>query len=209
MKSLTFFLRTALAQFTTLLNALIRALQIQRRAQLIAVLIVSILIGFLVARTVRSTRATQHQWTSQVSILVTSRNVAVGESLTDANTHRVALPLAIQPPDALTKIPPNAQTRIALSSRTALSTSLIIRDNARIQIPSGWRGVAMPTDLVAPTVIAGDHVDVVTADTVIAAGALVIEVSPTNGITIAVPAESAAVVATASRNGDASLVLAT
>ena len=209
MKSLTFFLRTALAQFTTLLNALIRALQIQRRAQLIAVLIVSILIGFLVARTVRSTRATQHQWTSQVSILVTSRNVAVGESLTDANTHRVALPLAIQPPDALTKIPPNARTRIALSSRTALSTSLIIRDNARIQIPSGWRGVAMPTDLVAPTVIAGDHVDVVTADTVIAAGALVIEVSPTNGITIAVPAESAAVVATASRNGDASLVLAT
>ena len=209
MKSLTFFLRTALAQFTTLLNALIRALQIQRRAQLIAVLIVSILIGFLVARTVRSTRATQHQWTSQVSILVTSRNVAVGESLTDANTHRVALPLAIQPPDALTKIPTNARTRIALSSRTALSTSLIIRDNARIQIPSGWRGVAMPTDLVAPTVIAGDHVDVVTADTVIAAGALVIEVSPTNGITIAVPAESAAVVATASRNGDASLVLAT
>ena len=209
MKSLTFFLRTALAQFTALLNVLIRALQVQRRAQLIAVLIMSVLIGFLVARTVHSTRATQHQWTSQVSILVTSRNVAAGESLTNANTHRIALPLAIQPPDSLTKIPTDARVRIALSSRTALSTSLIIRDNARIQIPSGWRGVAMPTDLVAPTVIAGDHVDVVTADTVIAAGALVIEVSPTNGITIAVPAESAAVVATASRNGDASLVLAT
>ena len=209
MKSLTFFLRTALAQFTTLLNALIRALQIQRRAQLIAVLVVSIVIGFLVARTVHSTRATQRQWASQVSILVTSRNLAAGESLTDANTHHVALPLAIQPQAALTKIPDNARTRIALSSRTALSTSMIIRDNARIQIPSGWRGVAMPTDLVAPTVIAGDHVDVVSADAVIAAGALVIEVSPANGITIAVPAVSAAVVATASRNGDASLVLAT
>ena len=209
MKSLTFFLRTALAQFTTLFNALIRALQIQRRAQLIAVLVVSVVIGFLVARTMHLTRATQHQWTSQVSILVTSSNVAAGESLTDANTHRVALPLAIQPPDSLTKIPTDARVRIALTSRTALSTSMIISDNARIQIPYGWRGVAMPTDLVAPTVIAGDHVDVVTADTVIAAGALVIEVSPTNGITIAVPAESAAVVATASRNGDASLVLAT
>ena len=209
MKSLTFFLRTALAQVTALLNVLIRALQVQRRAQLIAVLIASILIGFFVARTVHSTRATQHKWTSQVSILVTTRNVAAGESLTNANTHPVALPLAIQPPDALTEIPTNARTRIALLSRTALSTSLIIHDNARIQIPSGWRGVAMPTDLVAPTVIVGDHVDVVTADTVIAAGALVIEVSPTNGITIAVPAESAAVVATASRNGDASLVLAT
>lgn len=209
MKSLTFFLRTAIVQFTTLLNVLIRALQIQRRAQLIAVLVVSILIGFFVARTVHATRATQHQWTSQVSILVTSRNVAAGESLTNANTHHVALPLAIQPPDALTEIPINARMRLALSSRTALTASMIIRDNARIQIPSGWRGVAMPTDLVAPTVIAGDHVDVVTADTVIAAGALVIEVSPSNGITIAVPAESAAVVATASRNGDASLVLAT
>jgi Flp pilus assembly protein CpaB len=209
MKSLTFFLRTALAQFTTLLNVLIRALQIQRRAQLIAVLVVSILIGFLVARTVHSTQASQHQWTSQVSILVTSRNVAAGESLTNANTHRVALPLAIQPPDALKEIPANARMRLALSARTALTASMIIRDNARIQIPSGWRGVAMPTDLVAPTVIAGDHVDVVTADTVIAAGALVIEVSPVNGITIAVPAETAAVVATASRNGDASLVLAT
>ena len=209
MKSLTFFLRTALAQFTTLLNVLIRALQIQRRAQLIAVLVVSVVIGFLVARTVHSTRATHQQWASQVSILVTSRNVAAGESITNANTHRVALPLAIQPPNALTRIPTNARLRIALSSRTALSTSMIVRDNARIQIPSGWRGVAMPTDLVAPTVIAGDHVDVVSADAVIAAGALVIEVSATNGITIAVPAESAAVVATASRNGDASLVLAT
>ena len=209
MKSLTFFLRAAIAQFTTLLNALIRALQIQRRAQLIAVLVVSVVIGFLVARTVHSTRATQRQWASQTSVLLTSRNLAAGESLTDANTHHVALPLAIQPQAALTKIPDNARTRIALSSRTALSASMIIRDNARIQIPSGWRGVAMPTDLVAPTVIVGDHVDVVSADAVIAAGALVIEVSAKNGITIAVPAESAAVVATASRNGDASLVLAT
>ena len=209
MKSLTFFLRTAIAQFTTILNVLVRALQIQRRAQLFAVLIISVVIGFLVARTVHSTRASQHQWASKVSILVTTSNVAAGESLTNANTHRVALPLAIQPPDALTEIPTNARMRLALSSRTALTASMIIRDNARIQIPSGWRGVAMPTDLVAPTVITGDHVDVVTADTVIAARALVIEVSPTNGITIAVPAESAAVVATASRNGDASLVLAT
>jgi Flp pilus assembly protein CpaB len=201
MKPLTVFLRAALEQFTTLLNAVIRALQVQRRAQLCAVLIVSVVIGFLVARTVQSTHTAQRQWVSQVSVLVTSRNMSTGELLTNANTRHVALPLAIQPHDALTEIPTNARMRIAVSSRTALSSSMIIRNNARIQIPSGWRGVAMPNDLVVPTVIA--------ADTVIAAGALVIEVSPTNGITIAVPAESAAVVATASRNGDASLVLAT
>jgi len=209
MKPLTVFLRAARTQFTSLLNALIRALQIQRRAQLIAVLIVSAVIGFFVAHTVHATRATQHQWASHISVLVTSRNLAAGESLTIDNTSRVDLPIAIQPLDALTALPANTRTRIALSSHTALSTSLIIGDNARIQIPTGWRGVAMPTDLVAPTVIAGDHVDVVSADTVIAAGALVIEVSPSNGITIAVPAELAAIVATASRAGDASLVLAT
>jgi len=122
MKSLTFFLRTAIAQFTTLLNVLIRALQIQRRAQLIAVLVISILIGFLVARTVHATRTSQHQWASQTSILVTTNNVAAGESLTNANTHRIALPLAIQPPDALTEIPTNARMRLALSSRTALTS---------------------------------------------------------------------------------------
>lgn len=209
MKPLTVFLRAARAQFTVLLNALIRALQVQRRAQLFAVLIVSVVIGFLVAHTVHATHTAQRQWASPVSVLVTSRNVSMGEILTNVNTRRVPLPLAIQPHDALTEIPTNARMRIAVSSHTALSSSMIIRNNTRIQIPSGWRGVAMPTDLVAPTVIAGDHVDVVSADSVIAAGALVIEVSPDNGITIAVPAESAAVVATASRNGDASLVLAT
>ena len=209
MKPLTVFLRAAHAQFTALLNAVIRALQVQRRAQLFAVLIVSVVIGFLVAHTVHATHTAQKQWVSPVSVLVTSRNVSMGEILTNVNTRRVPLPLAIQPHDALTEIPTNARMRIAVSSHTALSSSMIIRNNTRIQIPSGWRGVAMPTDLVAPTVIAGDHVDVVSADSVIAAGALVIEVSPDNGITIAVPAESAAVVATASRNGDASLVLAT
>jgi Flp pilus assembly protein CpaB len=209
MKPLTVFLRAARTQFTSLLNALIRALQIQRRAQLFAVLIVSAVIGFFVARTVHATRATQHQWASHVSVVVASRDIAAGEELSHANTSILDVPLAIQPLDALTTIPEHSRTRIALPARTALSTSLIIRDNARIQIPPGWRGVAMPTDLVAPTVIAGNHVDVVSADTIIAAGALVIEVSPSNGITIAVPAEYAAIVATASRAGDASLVLAT
>ncbi len=209
MKSLNVFLRAAIAQFTTLLNALIRALQIQRRVQLIAVLIVSVVIGFLVARTVHATRATQRQWASHVSVLVLSRDIAAGEVLSNANTSRTDLPSAIQPINALLSLPKNARTRIALSSRTALTTSMILIDGTRAHIPAGWRGVAMPTDLVAPTVVAGDHVDVVSVDTVIAAGALVIEVSPKQGITIAVPADSAAIVATASRNGDASLVLAT
>lgn len=209
MKSLTVFLRAALAQLSALLNALIRVVQVQRRAQLIVVLLVSAIVGFLVAYTVHSTRSLKHQWASHKSVLVIAHDIAAGDSLNSSNTLLVDLPLAIQPINALTVLPLQARTRIALSTRTTLTDSMIVVDGFRIQIPQGWRGVAMSTDLVAPTLVVGDHVDVVSFDTVIAGAALVIEVSPTQGITIAVPAATAAVVATASRTGDISLVLAT
>jgi hypothetical protein len=132
----------------------------------------------------------------------------MGEELTSANTTRVELPMAIIAADALTTIPRNARVRIAVENRTALTTSLISVNGERIALPTGWRGIALPTDLMAPQVRAGDHVDVISADLVVAANALVIEVSTRNGVTIGVPAESAAIVATAIRAGDASLVIA-
>ena len=74
-------------------------------------------------------------------------------------------------------------------------------------IPVGWRGVAMPRDVVAPQVGAGDTVDVVADGRLLAAGAVVISAgSDTSGPVVAVPAEVAPVVASAAQTGASGLV---
>lgn len=208
MTSPSTFLRTARTQFTQLLHALIRSLHRERTAQLVAVVISCALVSFLIVESLHSARSHRHQWASNHIVLVTRGHLAMGEELTRDNTTRVELPMAIIAADALTTIPPNARARVALDNRTALTTSMISIDGERIALPTGWRGVALPADLMAPQVHAGDRVDMISADQVVAANALVIEVSTRNGITIGVPAESAAIVATAVRAGDASLVIA-
>jgi len=208
MTSPSTFLRTARAQFTQLLHALIRSLHRERTSQLVAVVVSCSIVSFLIVESLHSARSHRHQWASNHIVLVTRGHIAMGEELTSANTTRVELPMAIIAADALTTIPRNARVRIAVENRTALTTSLISVNGERIALPTGWRGIALPTDLMAPQVRAGDHVDVISADLVVAANALVIEVSTRNGVTIGVPAESAAIVATAVRAGDASLVIA-
>jgi hypothetical protein len=74
-------------------------------------------------------------------------------------------------------------------------------------IPAGWRGVAMPRDVVAPQVGAGDTVDVVADGRLLAAGAVVISGgTDTAGPVVAVPAEVAPAVASAAQMGASGLV---
>jgi hypothetical protein len=74
-------------------------------------------------------------------------------------------------------------------------------------IPAGWRGVAMPRDVVAPQVGAGDTVDVVADGRLLAAGAVVVSAATdTDGPVVAVPAEVAPVVASAAQTGASGLV---
>jgi Flp pilus assembly protein CpaB len=208
MTSLSTFLRAARSQFTHLLHALIRSLHRERTSQLVAVVISCSLVSFFIVESLHSARSHRHQWASNHIVLVARGHIAMGDMLTSDNTTRVELPMAIIATDALTVIPRDARVRIAIENRTALTSSMISLDGERIALPAGWRGIALPADLMAPQVRAGDHVDVISADQVVAANALIIEVSTRNGITIGVPAESAAIVATAVRTGDASLVIA-
>jgi hypothetical protein len=74
-------------------------------------------------------------------------------------------------------------------------------------IPAGWRGVAMPRDVVAPQVGAGDTVDVVADGRLLAAGAVIISAgTETEGPVVAVPAEVAPAVASAAQTGASGLV---
>ena len=208
MISLRTFLRTANSQFVSLTNATIRALQRERRAQLFALIAASFVVAAVITSAVQSARHHQHQWSSNTFVLVAASPIAANELVTAANTQRVELPLAVVATDALRTIPAGARLRISLGASTPITASMIAVDGSRIDIPDGWRGVALPADLIAPQVASGDRVDVIAADQVIAPNALVIEVSQEQGITIAVPAESAAVVATATRTGEAGIVLA-
>ena len=74
-----------------------------------------------------------------------------------------------------------------------------------MKVPDGWRIVALPTDVPSPPLQLRDSVDVVAGQAVIAAGVLVVSLQP---LTIAVPADVAASVASVAQLGEASLISA-
>jgi len=209
MKKLLSITRYANAFAARTLDHIIHALHTKRRSQLIAVVSLSLCIGAFTASQLRNARFARQKWVATIQVLVTTRNVTAGQSLDSSVVSFVKMPPVFVPTDALTSLPEGATVRIALTTRTALTNSMILTNSGSIPIPQGWRGVAMPIDLVAPAVTPGDKVDIIVADKVVAQGALVVSI-PTQrqGLTIAVPADVAAVVATAARNGEASLVVA-
>ena len=208
MKKFLTFLRAANAQLNTLVNRTISLLQLERRAQLAAVLITSVLIGGFVTAVTHSAHAAREQWVSHVHVRITTAPVAMGDEFTVDNTSVVDLPEASIADDAISSLPKGARARIALQPHTPLSSSMLLLDGSVVAIPSGWRGIAMPADLIVPNVFAGDHVDVIAGDAVVAEGALVVSASKNDGITIAVPAAQSPLVASAARVGDISLVVA-
>jgi len=208
MFSLQQFARSAQQQFHSLRAVVIQELHTTRRAQLIAVTAVALSLGVITSSLVVSAQRNKSQWTEYQTVLVTRNAIRAGESLSANNTTLTRVPTVFVPHQPLTALPRSGTARVALSANTIVSASLSLSDDTTIAIPEGWRGVAMPRDLPAPPLSAGDVVDVVSTALTIAAGAIVVGISATSGITIAVPAESAPAVATAFRLGEASLVLA-
>lgn len=203
MKSLAPFLRAAAQQFSSLVNATISALQVKRRAQVVAVALLSLVVATILSSAVRSTHLHQRQWSSHRTVLVAAAPIASGEEFTAVNTQQVDLPLAVLPVDAVMSLQPGDTARIALQPHTAVTEAMVIPANDTVQIPEGWRVVALPTDMPAPPLHLRDAVDVVAGDAVIAAGVIVASLSP---LTIAVPADVAPTVASVVHMGEASLV---
>jgi hypothetical protein len=201
------FARSVQQQFRSLCAIVLQELHTTRRAQLIAVLLVALSLGVVASSLMTSAQRNKSQWTEYQTVLVTRSAIRAGESLTANNTTLTRVPTVFVPQQPLAALPRRGTARVALSPNTIVSASLSLSDDNTIAIPEGWRGVAMPRDLPAPPLSAGDVVDVVSTALTIAAGAIVIGVSANSGVTIAVPAETAPAVATAFRLGEASLVL--
>jgi hypothetical protein len=203
MKSLSLFLRAASQQFSALLHGTITALQVKRTAQLVAVLGLSLFCAALITHAVRSASMHQKRWASQRSILVVTSSIGEGDEFTSQNTRRLDIPVAVTPDDAVERITPGATARFALQPNTAVTAAMVLSAQETVAIPSGWRIVALPADMPSPPLQLRDSVDVVAGEAVIAAGVIVASLKP---MTIAVPADVAASVASVTQMGEASLI---
>jgi Flp pilus assembly protein CpaB len=203
MKSLAPFLRAVASQFSSLVNITISALQVKRRAQLVAVVLFAFVIAIVLTSAVGSARSHRQQWASHRTVLVAVRPITTGEEFTIENTKQIDLPLAVLPADAISKMQLGDTARIDLQPQTAITAAMVVPANDSVQIPDGWRVVALPNDMPTPPLHLRDAVDVVAGESVIAAGVVVASLSP---LTIAVPAEVAPAVASVVHMGEASLV---
>ncbi|CAB4686630.1 unannotated protein [freshwater metagenome] len=205
MKSLSLFLRTAGQQFSVLTQRLMLALHVKRTAQLGAVLVLSLFVAMFITHALRTASAQQKKWTSSRAVLVVTSPLDEGDELTAQNTQRFNIPLAITPDDALENFAAGDTARFALQPNTTLTASMVSSAQETVTVPDGWRIVALPTDMPSPPLQLRDSVDVVAGQAVIAAGVLVVSLQP---LTIAVPADVAASVASVAQLGEASLISA-
>lgn len=203
MKSLSLFFRTAAQQFSALVHRTISVLQVKRTAQLVAVLGLSLVIALLMTHALRSTMLLQKKWASQRTVLVVTSSIKEGDKFTSSNTRRLDIPVAVTPDDAVERITPGDTARFALQPNTPLTTAMVSSAQETVAIPSGWRIVALPADMPSPPLQLRDSVDVVAGEAVIAAGVIVASLNP---MTIAVPADVAASVASVTQMGEASLI---
>jgi hypothetical protein len=195
MKSLSLFLRAAAQQFSALTQRIISALHVKRSAQLVALVALSLVTTAFITHALHSASTHQKRWASHRTILV----------VTFRNTRRLDIPLAITPDDALESIAAGDTARFALQPNTALTAAMVSSAQDTVTVPDGWRIVALPTDMPSPPLQLRDSVDVVAGQAVIAAGVIVVSLQP---LTIAVPAEVAASVASVAHLGEASLISA-
>ena len=205
MKSLSLFLRTAGQQFSVLTQRLMSALHVKRSAQLGAALVLSLFVAVFITHALRTASAQQKKWTSDRAVLVVTSPLDEGDELTTQNTRRFNIPLAITPDDAIENFAAGDTARFALQPNTALTASMVSSAQETVAVPDGWRIVALPTDMPSPPLQLRDSVDVVAGQEVIAAGVIVVSLQP---LTIAVPADLAASVASVAHLGEASLISA-
>ena len=197
------FFSTATRQWRELLHRSISALEKQRRVQILVAVVVSFLCTSVFAESIVSARTQREKWSSDVSVLVLTRDVAANTLLTSSNTQELRLPTALVSVDAIHVVRKNMRTRVALTANTPLTQSLLIPASEFIDVPTGWRIVALPADASLPPLKAGDRVDLIAGGTVIASNCIIYSTSP---YAVAVPLDVASQVANAARIGDISVV---
>ena len=143
-------------------------------------------------------------------VLIASSNIEPGDIITTQLFILRTLPRSAVTPTALHNLQTGLVAQQSISIGELLTTTNTGTSTSKqLQLPVGFRSVAIVPPAALPPMQVGDHVDIIANGLVLAADALVLSlIEDTIGVIVAVPAELSAAVASAAAIGDATLVVA-
>jgi len=179
----------------------------RRRQQVIAVLVCCAGLTFFV--TLRRMQSATASLGLTTPVLIATSSIKPGDIITTQLFNLRTLPRAAVTPTALHDLQTGLVAQQSISIGELLTTTNTGASTSKqLQLPVGFRSVAIVPPAALPPMQVGDHVDIIANGIVLAADALVLSlIENTPGVIVAVPAELSAAVASAAAIGDATLVV--
>ena len=179
----------------------------RRRQQVIASLVCCAALTFFI--TLSRMQSATASLGSTTPVLIASSNIEPGDIITTQLFSLRTLPRSAVTPTALHNLQIGLVAQQSISIGELLTTTNTDTSTSKqLQLPVGFRSVAIVPPAALPPMQVGDHVDIIANGIVLAADALVLSlIENTPGVIVAVPAELSAAVASAAAIGDATLVV--
>ena len=146
-------------------------------------------------------------------VLIATSSIKPGDIITTQLFSLRTLPRSAVTPTALHDLQTGLVAQQSISIGELLTTTNTGTSTSKqLQLPVGFRSVAIVPPAALPPMQVGDHVDIIANSIVLAADVLVLSLmentnSEVVGVIVAVPAELSAAVASAAAIGDATLVV--
>ena len=183
----------------------------RRRQQVIAGLVCCAGLTFFMTLSRMQSATTSLGLTTPV--LIATRSIEQGDIITAQLFSLRTYPRAAVAPTALHTVQFGLVAQQSISIGELLTTTNTgTNTSTQLQLPIGFRSVAIVPPAALPPMQVGDHVDIIANGVVLAADALVLSLIENTtgvitGVIVAVPAELSAAVASAAAIGDATLVV--
>jgi Flp pilus assembly protein CpaB len=183
----------------------------RRRQQVIAGLVCCAGLTFFMTLSRMQSATTSLGLTTPV--LIATRSIKQGDIITAQLFSLRTLPRAAVAPTALHDVQTGLVAQQSISIGELLTTTNTGTSTSKqLQLPTGFRSVAIVPPAALPPMQVGDHVDIIANGVVLAADALVLSLMENTtgvitGVIVAVQAELSAAVASAAAIGDATLVV--
>jgi hypothetical protein len=187
----------------------------RRRQQVIAGLVCCAGLTFFV--TLSRMQSATASLGSTTPVLIATSSIKPGDIITDQLFSLHTLPRSAVAPTALHDVQIGLVAQQSISIGELLTTTNTgTSASQQLQLPTGFRSVAIVPPAALPPMQVGDHVDIIANGVVLAADALVLSLMENTtgavigevvGVIVAVPAELSAAVASAAAIGDATLAV--